>query len=427
MQVGWIDFSPQERSRTLTILNALQEPGSVDELGVGIVRDAMAARFFPGTSTLLTKARYFFLTPYLMKSMERGHDKKPRPRGALRSEYQDLERKCAESLLANESDREGIIGRASLPRGKWVTRGPGELYWAPLRALGFMRPYAPDSFADYFSYLTRVRAQDNMLQHEDGDGDTGLSDDAEPLTSVWNIPAECWKAWENAWADWNKNASIKLTSAEAIYLKSQITKSQPDSLFALLLEDEELRTIALAVGTDDNDDYFGTSESRFHDFLAAASIPAIQHRSSELSYLCELADQFSEFILGCRIVYNMQLSGQEEASEKAWERYEPQSKNTAANLDIDEVGAALRLLGHGGFLSLREFVLHARAAMVNGDLDALKQIVASRERRLKGARAKIGRTDLGDLGWRGGMRLPYRFNYAVSIIREIDEAGGFGA
>lgn len=46
MQVGWIDFSPEERSRTLTVLSSLSEPGSVDELGVGIVRDAMADRLF---------------------------------------------------------------------------------------------------------------------------------------------------------------------------------------------------------------------------------------------------------------------------------------------------------------------------------------------------------------------------------------------
>ncbi|WP_428847215.1 DUF6361 family protein [Olsenella intestinalis] len=52
VQVGWIDFSPEERSRTLTALRALSAPGSVDELGIGIVRDAVADVLFPGASAL---------------------------------------------------------------------------------------------------------------------------------------------------------------------------------------------------------------------------------------------------------------------------------------------------------------------------------------------------------------------------------------
>ena len=95
------------------------------------------------------------------------------------------------------------------------------------------------------------------------------------------------------------------------------------------------------------------------------------------------------------------------------------------NLDIGQIGGVLGLLGHGGFISMRRFIQDARLAMIDGDLQMLKRIVAARERSLKGARSKIGRTDLGDLSWRGGLRLSYRFNYAVNIIREISEAGGF--
>lgn len=427
MQIGWIDFSPQERERTLTVLNALQEPGSIDELGVGVVRDAMAARLFPGTSTLLTRARYFFLTTYLMKYMEQEHDKKQMTPSALRSEYRDLERRCAEGLLACEAQQEGIVGSVSLHRGKWVARGPGELYWASLRALGFTKSFSLDSYASCFEHLSRVRMWDSPQQYDDGDADTGLSDDAEPIESAWRIPADCWSAWKKDWSDWGQRASIALTQPEAVYLKDQILKTQPDSLFALLMEDEELRSVALAIGSDESLDYFGTQESNFHDFLYAAGLEAIRSRSQDLARLCSLADQFSEFVLGCRIVYNMQLAGQQEASEEAWQEYEPQSKEAAANLDIDVIGDALGLFGHGGFLSLRRFVLEAQPAMINGDLEELKSIVAFRERALKGARAKIGRTDLGDISWRGGLRLPYRFNYGVSIVREIGEAGGFDA
>ena len=46
-------------------MNLLSEQGAVDELGTGIVRDAFANYFFPGTSTIQTRAKYFLIVPYL--------------------------------------------------------------------------------------------------------------------------------------------------------------------------------------------------------------------------------------------------------------------------------------------------------------------------------------------------------------------------
>ncbi len=425
MEIGWIDFSPQERERTLTILNALQEPGSVDELGVGIVRDAFADRLFPGTSTLLTKARYFFLTAYLMKTMEQGIGIRRRDSRALQSDYRDLERRCAEGLLACLDHTEGVIGRVSLPRGRWVSRGPGEIYWASLRNLGFMRPGSAASYSSYFSYISNLRMQAHEpLSEADEDGS---KDDVEPIASMWNIPKECWDAWNAHRSTWKQDASIDLTEREAVFLKEQITKEKPKSLYALLVSDAELRAIALASQSVDDDEFFGTLESTFHVFMTQAGVSRIEAHSKKLADLCSLADGFSEFVLGCRIAYNMQLAGLEEAGEAAWEQYAPRAVRIADELDIDAIGDKLNLKDHGGFLSLKGFSRRARDAMTTGDLEALKEIVAERERYLKGARAKIGRTDLLDLSWRGGLRLPYRFNQAVSIIREIEQAGGFNA
>ena len=128
MRVGWVDFSAQERSRTLTVLSSLSQPGAVDELGIGIVRDAIADTLFPSTSTLLTKARYFFLVPYISRLMEEGHDVERRDPHALAGEYSDYEKTCAKGLLRCCDSKEGVIGRVALSGGRWVTRGPGELY-----------------------------------------------------------------------------------------------------------------------------------------------------------------------------------------------------------------------------------------------------------------------------------------------------------
>ena len=59
MQLGWIDFSKEDRQKALDVINLLSEQGAVDELGIGVIRDAFANYFFPGTSTIQTRAKYF--------------------------------------------------------------------------------------------------------------------------------------------------------------------------------------------------------------------------------------------------------------------------------------------------------------------------------------------------------------------------------
>lgn len=67
MQLGWIDFSKEDRQKALDVINLLSEQGAVDELGIGIVRDAFANYFFPGTSTIQTRTKYFLIVPYVLR------------------------------------------------------------------------------------------------------------------------------------------------------------------------------------------------------------------------------------------------------------------------------------------------------------------------------------------------------------------------
>ena len=70
MQLGWIDFSKTERSKILSVLDLLSESGTLDELGIAAVRDGFSNLFFPGTSTIQTRAKYFFAVPYALKQLE---------------------------------------------------------------------------------------------------------------------------------------------------------------------------------------------------------------------------------------------------------------------------------------------------------------------------------------------------------------------
>lgn len=67
MQLGWIDFSKQDRANAINIIDSMKEKGVLDELGFGSLRQAFADFFFPGTSTIQTRAKYFFIVPYILQ------------------------------------------------------------------------------------------------------------------------------------------------------------------------------------------------------------------------------------------------------------------------------------------------------------------------------------------------------------------------
>ena len=113
MTLGWIDFSDNDRKKTLDVLRLFQEQGAVDELGIGIIRDGFANFFFPGTSTIQTRAKYFFIIPYAMM------DTVADPRvtsvsGALRR-LDEIEKESA-VILKRNSGEPGVIGATILPK-----------------------------------------------------------------------------------------------------------------------------------------------------------------------------------------------------------------------------------------------------------------------------------------------------------------------
>jgi hypothetical protein len=65
--IGWIDFSDEDQKRAQDYLNS-QSEGTLDELGFGIIRDAFTDLFFPATSTIMTRARYYILVPSIGSS-----------------------------------------------------------------------------------------------------------------------------------------------------------------------------------------------------------------------------------------------------------------------------------------------------------------------------------------------------------------------
>lgn len=65
MQLGFVNFNTEEEKRISKMMQLLSEPGAIEELGIGRVRDHFSNTLFPGTSTLQHHAKYFAVLPSL--------------------------------------------------------------------------------------------------------------------------------------------------------------------------------------------------------------------------------------------------------------------------------------------------------------------------------------------------------------------------
>ena len=66
-QIGWIDFSTADRKKMSQAMSLIRPEGQLDELGIGRIRDGLADLLFPGISTIQTRAKYFFIVPYILR------------------------------------------------------------------------------------------------------------------------------------------------------------------------------------------------------------------------------------------------------------------------------------------------------------------------------------------------------------------------
>ena len=105
--LSWLDSSESERRAVMELVSALNEPQTLDELGIGSVRDAIADGLLPGTSTIQTRARYFLFIPWILQTVE------ARPRGSSDRLSRQLQLQLCDALAETHGAGAGVIGRES--------------------------------------------------------------------------------------------------------------------------------------------------------------------------------------------------------------------------------------------------------------------------------------------------------------------------
>ena len=395
MNLGWIDFSKSERNKVLSVLDLLQESGTLDELGIAPIRDGFSNIFFPGTSTIQTRAKYFLIVPYAMRDLEREGVLKP---GALQKKLDSIERTCGKILLDRNREEKGLIGGTSLKRGRWVKRPPSEIYWSGLRQYRIFS-FPNWTMTEYLramygqkkqkSEMKELRSrQESERQSDWDDRDAGNAGSI----SFWNIPT-----YEKNWQD---NLQMELTQEEAVFLKGQIVTSHPDSMLGVILRKNMIQVL------------------KCDDFESLGELIQLFPEQIQRDYWLALA--FSKFLYIIRVVYNRIASDDKnESANREYERLLPVFHEDA----LVDLKAIFVRLGIAGNSSLYKFLNTARSCILSDDYEGLCKTIRDREILLKGVnRSKTAHPGEYDVdAWFCGSYLDYRFHNARTIIRDILE------
>lgn len=391
MQIGWIDYSKEDRKKVLSVIDLLSEDGTLDELGIASIRDGFADIFFPGTSTIQTRAKYFLIVPYAIDTILRTSHTSPK---GILEKLDQVERECAKTL--NQSNVEGVIGSRALKSGSWVQRTPTDVYWPGLRRYEIFQGGSM-SLAEYVRTAVALKESkldlkklgsrnDDALELESDDGDAG----SLYSKSFWKLPFYDRKTWKDY-------LNMNLSREEAEFLKERIVSSQPKSLLAFILQ-MDMKEILLV--------------QNFHELEALVSRFPL-----ELQETYYLARSFSDFIYLARIRYNIILSeGSNEKAVKQWSRYE-KKLDRYADLDLEAIFQ--RLDNHNG--GLRRFLTALQDCFRRSDIKEADRLIIQRETNLKGPnRAKLNFPGKYPVyNWIGGELLNYRFGNAMVLVRDI--------
>lgn len=240
------------------IVRLFEDTETIDELGIGQIRDTFSNLLFPGTSVLLTRARYYLFVPWAFQlATER---KKANP-AAILSTAESYERSLIEAIRKS-GDLEGLIGRQA---GTKVRTLPSQIYWGGLASYGILT--AGISRQQISHPADPVDDSDELTERRFGHWSPTLP--ARPAGFPYEVPD-----------------GFALSPEEAGWLRERILTSVPDSLLARL-------TLVPGTTLDATDSVGPWDGCRSLDL------------SDEIKRYLDHAELFSLAIHGAALLYNL--------------------------------------------------------------------------------------------------------------------------
>jgi hypothetical protein len=204
--LAWLDSSREDQQRMRELIGMFSDKETLDELGIGRIRDALSDLLFPGTSTLQTRARYLVIVPWCYQAAER----KRLSGTKLTTQVAENERVVI-GTLKKAGATDGLIGRVA---GVAVKTLPSTIYWTALARYGIRRG---DEGRSWLATEAAVNAEANEL--------------AERSPGMWHptvppVPAGF---------PWELPGGLHLSESEARWLRDRMLAGATGSLLAHLL------------------------------------------------------------------------------------------------------------------------------------------------------------------------------------------------
>ena len=402
--LGWVDFSSTDRERVTQILALLREKGTLDELGIGQIRDAFSDSLFPGFSTIQTRAKYFVILPRLFRDYQT-LTKTEKNRKTLFVYLKDQENEIAKILVDRhgpvESQNSGIIGVTRIDQGG-VARRPSSIYWNGLRQFGIINTSL--SLAEFCHKYGAHVSTYKIATGDDGADDSDALEYKEKVHIASNGN------------DWLSGLSIDLTKEEATFLKDKIRHSPyiqhsiPAQLFnSGLLED--------------------VLENKLSSFATLNHWLASKEEISEKCRIqAAVAQNFSMAMEGAHIRFNCLIAKKME-HEKLLERYEVEfsdwrdkvSGTSLFNSDTADIWISTARNQNSNINNKAIFFVQDwnKSILSSASLEDLDNLVSLRANRNKGKRSLLNKKLPAKDVWIGMKVLDYRWNQAQRILNDI--------
>ena len=389
--LSWLDYSESDQRRAREIVAMFSQRESRDELGLGRIRDALSDTLFPGTSVLLTRARYFLFVPWLYRE----GDRRGYRGGRLSSWVEGQERRLIGTLRAG-GDLEGLIGRYA---GYAVQNLPSSIYWNSLRRFEILRHEGTSA---------QVAGLRQVSQQMDD-----ATEFVERSIAVWD------PSMPPAPEDFLSVCDFTLTYEEATWLAERIIEAVPDTLLQFLISRGRRPSAGARYAWEDPE--------------ASAATGRVRDALDE-------ARRFAVAMHGAALLYNVLLA--ERAEELDLSEYEGRRDDFAADLDhwrkeveasdlgswdLDKLWALLAKQGRPGARLTRRFVSDwvnmTRERIGYGLVDdrEARELIKERELHQKRSQARL-RNDRLMRQWGGASgsdRLAFRWPVVRNLLNDI--------
>ncbi|PWH07911.1 hypothetical protein DEO23_01915 [Brachybacterium endophyticum] len=371
---AWLAVDPEQRRRMMEAVEQFRDETTIDDLGVGGIRDVFSDELFPGISTIQTRLRYVLFVPWLLQEAARAESV-----DAMAWRFHDLERDFIEALKRGMGESEqGIIGRRA---GRELQRVPSVVYWGALTQWGIVEPGL--RARAYFQRTILLREQQRTAPHSE-DGTAGLELTRTGLDP--HLP--------EAPHGLLREATFELRSEDVEYLRESISRSVPRTLLARLVEQRP-------AGWTTHD---SAPAAPWAPEVLALLDPELDAR---LRGIIDLGSRFSLYSQGANLLYNLVLAEATTADGQRFDddrvaHYRDRLREWAEEVrwvrplgtdDMTEIAQLMAARNRRFTTKTRSFLSAwfdaARSPFDCADSAALKDLVRNRERDTKGQRARL--------------------------------------